>query len=118
MSEIIRLCRLYNAPAVPARKASKASKGKKARKARKAKPARAGVFPVGKTKFFEDYLDRPGASPNIPGTDVARLHLFNLGPKAKATTSDEITRVREGLQRCSRTPGTPAHHETEKAAAP
>ena len=93
MPDIVRLRNLYNTPAIPAQPASK---GKPARKAR---PARKGVFPVGKTKLFEDYVDRPGASPNIPGTDVPRLHLFNLGPKAKATTSDEITRVIEGLQR-------------------
>jgi hypothetical protein len=114
MQDIVRLYMLYSVPAVPARKANK----KKKVKARKAKPARTGVFPVGKTAFFENYVWRVESDPNIPGTNVERLHLFPLGPKAKATTTDEIPRVREGLQRCSRTPGTPAHHEIEKATAP
>jgi hypothetical protein len=97
MPDIIRLCRLYNVPSTPARRADK----RKKQKARKARPARKGLFDMGKTKVFEDIIARPGASPNIPGTDVPRLQLFSLGPKAKATTSDEITRVTEGLQRCS-----------------
>jgi hypothetical protein len=99
MPEIIRLCRLYNVPAVKARKANK----KKKQKARKVRPAREGIFPVGKTKFFEDYVFRDESEPNIPGTDVPRLRLFDLGPKAKATNSDEISRVTEGLQRRSHT---------------
>ena len=92
MQDIVRLCRLYNVPAIPARKAGKG------KPARKGQPARRGLLDIGKTKLFEDVIERPGASPNIPGTDVPRLHLFNLGPKARATTSDEITRVIEGLQ--------------------
>jgi hypothetical protein len=57
------------------------------------------VFPVGKTSFFKNFVLRDESEPKIPGTDVERLRLFGLGPKAQATTTDEITRVREGLQR-------------------
>jgi hypothetical protein len=92
---IIRLSALYSTPAVKARKARD---GKPARKAR---PAREGVFPVGHTKFYEDYVMRDESDPYIPGTDVERLRLVHLGEKARGATSDEITRVIEGLQRCS-----------------
>jgi hypothetical protein len=96
--EFIRLCRLYNNPPVKKRKASDGKPGRKAR------PARKGVFDVGKTKLLKDYVERPGASPNIPGTDVPRLRLSHLGPKARGATSDETTRVIEGLARSEAAP--------------
>src|SRR6516225_8521358 len=110
MQDIIRLCRLYSVPAIPARKASKGEP------ARKAQPARKGIFPVGKTKFFEDYVFREESDPNIPGTDVERIRLFDLGPKAKAATGDEITRVIEGLQRHASVMSWPPQRETPALA--
>jgi hypothetical protein len=117
--EITRLCRLYNSPPVAPRPARKASKGKPARRARTARPARKGVFDVGRTKCLEDYIERPGASPNIPGTNVPRLRLIDLGPKAKGAADNEIARVIEGLARHSRDKRTVKHnHNVQQPALP
>ena len=95
MTHIIRLISLYNLPAVKARKANP----KKKIKGRKPRPARKGVFDVSKSKFFADYVWRDGGEPTIPGTDVPKLRLIPLGPKARGAVSDDINRVIEGLQR-------------------
>jgi hypothetical protein len=57
-----------------------------------------GKIPVGMTKGRADYVYRPGGSKKIPNTDVDRLHLANLGPRARAAFNDEIDRVNEGLR--------------------
>jgi hypothetical protein len=62
---------------------------------------RDGDLGVGKSKLFKDIVERPGAGPNIPGTDVPRLKLTKIGEKATATTEAERDRVIEGLRRWS-----------------
>jgi hypothetical protein len=92
---IIRLARLYNNPEVKEQQPDP----KTGRGGRKARPAQKGIFGVGKTKLFEDIIFRTEDDPLIPGTDVPRLRLVYLGPKAKGATDSEIARVAEGLQR-------------------
>ena len=53
---------------------------------------------IGKTKFHSDIVERPGASENIPGTDVPRLRLVHLGPRISAAIEDELEDVIEGLR--------------------
>jgi hypothetical protein len=58
-----------------------------------------GLFAVGKSKFFQDYLLHDESDPLIPGTDVPRARRVWLGPTSSGLTEDEIRRVIEGLQR-------------------
>jgi hypothetical protein len=58
-----------------------------------------GKIPVGRTKGLEDYIYRPGGPKKIPGTNVDRLHLASLGPRAKIAFDDEIDRLKEGIRR-------------------
>jgi hypothetical protein len=60
---------------------------------------RDGRIPVGRTKFNEDMVYRDGGEPNIPGTDVARLHLVRLGPRSVAAFEDEVDATVEALRR-------------------
>ena len=57
-----------------------------------------GRIPVGRTKFFEDYVYRDGGEKFIPGTNVPRLRLANLGLRALGAFSDEVDAVVEGLR--------------------
>ncbi len=57
-----------------------------------------GSIPVGRTKFDEDYVYREGGPEFIPGTNVPRLRLANLGPRALGAFSDEVDAVVEGLR--------------------
>jgi hypothetical protein len=55
-------------------------------------------IPVGRTKFYEDFVEREGTSPFIPGTRIPRLRPVQLGPKAIAFPEDEIYAVTEALR--------------------
>jgi len=56
-----------------------------------------GVFGVGRSKYFLDFLSRPGAGPNIPGTKIKRLRVIRLGPQARGVPEAEVKRVAAAL---------------------
>jgi hypothetical protein len=57
-----------------------------------------GKIPVGRTKFFEDYVYREDGPKFIPGTNVPRLRLAHLGPRSVAGFEDEVDALLEGLR--------------------
>jgi hypothetical protein len=48
------------------------------------------------TKFWEDFVERPGHE-FIPQTTVRRLRMIRLGPRSVAATEDEVDRVIDEL---------------------
>jgi hypothetical protein len=59
---------------------------------------RGGRIPVGHSKFFEDFVLRPGGPKTIPGTNVPRLQMYALGPRAVAAFENDVDAVLEGLR--------------------
>jgi hypothetical protein len=59
---------------------------------------RNGKIPIGHTKFHADYVERAGASKNIPGTSVPRLRLYPLGPRAVAAFESDVDALLEGIR--------------------
>jgi hypothetical protein len=57
-----------------------------------------GVFDVSRSKFYADFILRDPADPNVPGTNIARLRLVHLGPKAVGVADDEVERLITALQ--------------------
>jgi hypothetical protein len=57
-------------------------------------------IPVGQTKFLEDYVHNPRGPEEqfIPGTNVPRLKLVKIGPRAVAAFDDEIDALIEALR--------------------
>jgi hypothetical protein len=53
---------------------------------------RGNPLPVGKTYFFQNFVHFEGgdAVQYIPGTDIPRLKLIRLGPRAVAALEDEV----------------------------
>jgi hypothetical protein len=64
-------------------------------------------IPVGATKFYEDFVYHEGGDEYVPGTNVPRLRLMNLGPRAKGGFEDDVDAVVEGL-RAVRDAATPS----------
>jgi hypothetical protein len=58
-----------------------------------------GVFDIGRSKFYRDFVFTDPANPNIPDTDIPRLRLVHLGGKSVGVDDDEINRVIEGLKK-------------------
>lgn len=58
-------------------------------------------IPVGKTKFFEDYVHDEGGDQVqfIPGTNVPKLRLAHIGPRTVAGFDDEVAELIEALRR-------------------
>jgi hypothetical protein len=56
-----------------------------------------GLFGIGHSKFYKDYVEHEGGDPFIPGTRVRRLRLLKLGERAKGATDVEVNRIIEGL---------------------
>ena len=52
-----------------------------------------GPIPVGHSRFYVDFVQHEGGPTTITGTNVKRLKLANLGPKARAVHEDEVNRV-------------------------
>jgi hypothetical protein len=48
-----------------------------------------GVFPVSRSKGYRDYVLTNPDTPNIPNTDIPRLQLTYLGPKARGVDDEE-----------------------------
>jgi hypothetical protein len=59
---------------------------------------RKGVFDVGRSKFYADFVLTDPADPFIPGTDIPRLRLVHLGGKSVGVDDDDTSRVIAGLQ--------------------
>jgi len=55
-------------------------------------------LPVGRTKFWADYVLHSKDDPFIPGTRVRRLKPIALGPRATGFAVDEIDAVIDGLR--------------------
>lgn len=55
-------------------------------------------LPVGRTKFGEDFVKKPGGPDNIPGTTIARLRPVRIGLRAIAFFADEVEAVVEALR--------------------
>lgn len=55
---------------------------------------------VGTTKFYEDFVDKGGSDPFVPGTGntVVRLRPVSLGKRAIGFFSDEVDDLIEGLR--------------------
>jgi hypothetical protein len=58
-----------------------------------------GRFGVGKTLFDENYVDKGGNNPLIPGTEIPKLRPVSLGPRAIGFFDDELDNVIEALRR-------------------
>ena len=57
-----------------------------------------GIFDISRAKGYRDYVLTDPDNPLIPGTNVERLRLVHLGPKAAGVSDDEIRRVVAGLE--------------------
>ena len=57
-----------------------------------------GIFDISRAKGYRDYVLTDPDYPLIPGTNVERLRLVHLGPKAAGVSDDEIRRVVTGLE--------------------
>ena len=57
-----------------------------------------GVFPVSRSKGYRDYVLTDPDDPYIPNTDIPRLQLTYLGPKARGVDDGERDRVIEALK--------------------
>jgi hypothetical protein len=55
-------------------------------------------IPVGLTKFYEDFVWRPGGDDFVPGTTIPRLRLVKLGLRATGCFSDEVFALVEALR--------------------
>jgi hypothetical protein len=66
--------------------------------ARRRGSTRRVIFDISRAKGYRDYVLTDPDYPLIPGTNVERLRLVHLGPKAAGVSDDEIRRVVTGLE--------------------
>ena len=57
-----------------------------------------GVFGVGKSKYFDDFVFHDESDPYIPGTTVPRLRLASLGKQTRVAFEDEVVALIEALR--------------------
>jgi len=76
-------------------------------------------IPVGKTKFFEDYVHDEDGPPEqfIPGTYVRKLKLAHIGPRTVAGFDDEVAELVEAVRR-ERDKNTPRHGVQRREVVP
>ncbi len=55
-------------------------------------------LPIGHTKFYEDVVYHEGGDPYIPGTNIPRLRLAKIGPRASIAFEDEVYALVEALR--------------------
>jgi hypothetical protein len=74
---------------------------------------RGGVVPVGRTKFFDDFVLNSEADPFVPNSEIPRLKLIPLGERAMALDLDEVNSFVDQLKqlRQERRQGTAAERE-------
>jgi hypothetical protein len=74
------------------------------------------AIPVGHTNFWANFVHDENGPPvqNIPGTDVPKLRLVNIGLRARAAFDDEVYALVEGL-RAWRDKGRPAFEDLHAA---
>ena len=64
----------------------------------------------GRTKGHEDFIYHPGGPETVPDTDIPRLKLIHIGPRAVRGTEDEVDRLIEALRRHRDAhPASPGH---------
>jgi hypothetical protein len=56
-------------------------------------------IPVGKTKFYEDIVYHEGGDEFIPGTNIPRLRLANLGGRVRVGFDDEVDAIAEAIRK-------------------
>ena len=59
---------------------------------------RGNPIPVGRNKFYTDIVWHPGGEPCLPGTDIPRLRLIKIGPRASGGFEDEVYAIVEALR--------------------
>src|SRR5262249_46301585 len=79
------------------RKGRKAQPGRKAHWGRKAQPARKGVFDIGKSNFYKNFVLNNPADRFIPGTNIERLPVIPLGKWAVGASEEEVKRIVDEL---------------------
>jgi hypothetical protein len=62
-----------------------------------------GIFGIGKSKYFSDFIQRPGGGELIPGTKIKRMRTIPLGPQARGVSEAEVERVVAALTESSST---------------
>jgi hypothetical protein len=60
---------------------------------------RPGRLGIGRSTFYDNFVQHSADDPFIPGTDVPRLKLLRLSANATACFDDEVDGVIEGLKR-------------------
>jgi hypothetical protein len=55
-------------------------------------------LPVGHSKFWRDFVYKPGGDEFIPGTKIKRLRLVQLGDRAVGAFSDEVEELIEAYR--------------------
>jgi hypothetical protein len=86
---------------------------------------RGNWLPVGRSKFFEDFVEHAKSGPYVPGTTIPRLKAVPLGQRAIGFFDDKIEELIEALGQLDNDPTTKqrptlksAHKEkTRKRAA-
>jgi hypothetical protein len=71
-----------------------------------------GKIPVGKSKFYQDYVHHTEDDPYIPNTDIKRLKVVPLGPRCVGVFSDEVNALIEALRAARDSlPKAPSPHD-------
>ena len=67
---------------------------------------RGNLIPVGRSKFFEDYVEHDESDPYVLGTDgkVLRLKAFPLGERAIGFLRDKVEELIEALSQLRNDP--------------
>ena len=56
-------------------------------------------IPFRKTKFYTDIVYHEGGDPFIPGTNVPRLRLANIGDRVRVAFEDEVQALAEAIRK-------------------
>jgi hypothetical protein len=73
-------------------------------------------IPVGRTKFFTDYVEHDENDKCVPGTEIPRLKPVPLGERAIGFFSDKIEELQEALSKLCAAPS--AKMKLTKTALP
>jgi hypothetical protein len=67
---------------------------------------RGNRLPVGRSKFFEDFVEHAKGGPFVPGTTIPRLKAIPLGVRAVGFFDDKIEELIEALGQLDNDPTT------------
>jgi hypothetical protein len=59
---------------------------------------RGNPLPIGHTRFWKDFVYHPGGEEFIPGTEIPRLRLVQLGKRSVGAFADEVYGIIEALR--------------------